>query len=807
MKVSLNWLKDYVPVLLTPEALADGLTMSGLEVESLEDRYQFLRDVVVGRVLHVSPHPHSDHLNVCRVDIGGTAATIVCGAPNVQVDRLYPVARVGAVLPNGTIIAENQIRGIVSSGMLCSETELGLGPDPSGLMELTGAFTPGEPLASALSLFDPVLELGLTPNRSDCLSFIGVAREIAALQHNAVTLPEIRLPDGIADIHGLTSVVIDAPDLCPRYAAGLVFDITVGPSPFWLQDRLNAIGLKPVNNVVDITNYVMMETGQPLHAFDYDRLAGNRIVVRTATDNEPFTTLDHKDRELPRDTLLICDAEKPVAVAGVMGGFNSEIETATRRVLIESAWFNPISIRKTAKFLGLNTDASHRFERGINPEGVIFALKRTMSLMASVCGGTPVGGIIDACPRPHAPVSLTLSAAETNLLLGTQIASEKMGPILSKIGFETEKLDDDRWKVIPPAWRVDVSRPVDLMEEIARLSGYDAIPTTFPMLTSGLTAVLPFQRIRETIREMMVGFGFIESINYSFIPADSCDRLRLGDNDIRRRTVRVINPLSEDQSVMRTTLVPGLLMTLQRNLSQQQKNLKLFELGNTFIATESEQLPEEREMLAGLWTGNRQESSWHVGDTACDFYDQKGVLEGLFSALSIHARFSRVKATEFPYIRPGYGAEIWIGDEVVGVVGELNPLVLEPFDLKQGAVIFELALAPIVKAIPCTRKSVSLPRYPSVSRDATFIIPKSRESGSILDSIGRIDHPLIEQIQIFDVFEGGSLPQDHKSVSFRITYRSPEETLEDDRVTRIHKEICDQVIEQVGARLPQKDEG
>jgi len=611
MKVSLNWLKDYVPILLAPKVLADGLTMSGLEVETLTDRYDHLRDVVVGRVLQITPHPHSDHLNICTVDMGDTTADIVCGAPNVQMNRLYPVARVGAALPGGFVISETQIRGIASSGMLCSEMELGLGPDASGLMEITRSCSPGELLTSALALSDPVFELGLTPNRSDCLSFFGVAREIAALQHNSITLPEVELPNSIDDIHRHTSVIIEAPDFCPRYAAGLVLDITVGPSPFWLQDRLISIGLKPVNNVVDITNYVMMETGQPLHAFDYDRLAENRIVVRTAIENEPFTTLDHKERLMPRDTLFICDGEKPVAVAGVMGGLNSEIETQTRRVLIESAWFNPTSIRKTAKYLGLKTDASHRFERGVNPEGVIFALKRAMSFMASICGGTVTQGIIDVYPRPYSASPLILSASETNLILGTRITSDRMGPILAGIGFETEKLDEDRWQVIPPPWRVDVSRPVDLMEEIARLSGYDTIPTTFPLLSSGLTPVSPFQRLRETIREMMVGFGFTEAINYSFISANSNDYLRLDANDIRRQTVQVMNPLSEDQSVMRTSLIPGLLTTLQRNLSQQQKRLKLFEIGNTFIETETDRLPEEREMLAGLWTGSRQEPSWH----------------------------------------------------------------------------------------------------------------------------------------------------------------------------------------------------
>ncbi len=802
MKISYQWLHDYVPVRLPPEELADRLTMSGLEVESITDRYAWMESVVAGKVLSVDNHPDSDHLTICSVDIGSARLPIVCGAPNVTAGRFYPVALVGTTLPNGIVIARTQIRGVVSTGMLCSETELGLGTDSSGLMEITRPCAAGDKLTTVLGLADTVLELGLTPNRSDCLSFIGVAREVAAIEGCDSTVPEIDLPIGEEDIHRLSSVTIEAPELCPRYAAGLVVDLTVSPSPFWLQDRLIAIGVKPVNNVVDITNYVMMETGQPLHAFDFDRLAQHRIVVRKAEPEEPFTTLDHKDRRMPENTLMICDGEKPVAVAGVMGGLNSEIDASTRRVLVESAWFHPVSIRKTAKFLGMSTDASHRFERGINPEGVVYALKRTLAFLVTLCGGTMIRGIIDEYPGPPAPVVLTLSASNTNALLGTSIPADDMGPLLNRIGFDTRRMDADQWEVHTPSWRVDISRPVDLMEEIARLSGYASIPVTQPLLASDLTPVSTSQRLRETIRDILTGFGFTEAIHYSFISENACDRLMLRSDDIRRQTVAVLNPLSEDQSVMRTTLIPGLLAGMHRNLSQQQKRLQHFEIGNTFFQTGSDSLPEEREMLAALWTGTRSEPAWHTPEKPCDLYDMKGVVEGLFSALGIPVSFTRAQRDMYPYIRSGYGAMIRIGDTPIGVVGEIHPRVSAGFDLKQTAFVFEISMAPVAAYLPDVHRSVSLPRYPAVSRDATFIVSRAVEAGSILQEISRMNEPLLEATQIFDVFEGGSLPLDRKSVSFRMVYRSAEQTLEDDQVTELHKGICDRLIQVFQAALP-----
>ena len=605
MKVSLSWLKQYVPIDMAVAALADALTMAGLEVEAVEDRYAYLETVVVGRVMAIRPHPNADRLKLCQVDGGDGIVPVVCGAPNVAMGMNAPLARVGTRLPNGSFLAQSVIRGEPSEGMLCSEIELGLGLDSSGIMLLDGAFQPGTSLKTALNLSDPTLEIGLTPNRPDCLSMIGVAREVAAIQGVKMNPPAFSLPETEGDIGAFTSVTIQAPTHCPRYAARLLDRITVAPSPFWLQDRLRSVGVRPINNLVDVTNLVMLETGQPLHAFDFDHLAGHRIVVRTAAAGEPFTTLDQKERRLSDQMLMICDGEKPVAVGGVMGGLNSEIEATTTRVLIESACFDPVSIRRTSKALGLNTDASHRFERGVDPDGTLFALNRAAGLMAELGQGRLVGGIIDEDFRTTDPLVLSLSVRATNNLLGTDLTRDGMAALLESIAFKVQADGEADLHVQVPSFRVDVTRPQDLMEEVARLSGYNQIPTTFPTLPAQGTTPSVMMVRRNQIRDILTGFGFSETINYSFISADSCDRIQLGVDDPRRRHVALLNPISEEQSVMRTTLVPGILETAQRNISRQQTSLRLFEVGKVFLPQAELILPLEKEMLVGLWTGPR----------------------------------------------------------------------------------------------------------------------------------------------------------------------------------------------------------
>ncbi|MEW6259297.1 MAG: phenylalanine--tRNA ligase subunit beta [Thermodesulfobacteriota bacterium] len=803
MKVALSWLNDYVSIQMDTARLADALTLSGIEVETIEDRYAYLKHVKVGRVLEIEPHPHASHLKRCLVDVGDRKLSIVCGAPNVHIGEAYPVAEVGTVLPSGVTIAASTIRGVPSEGMLCSEAELGLGEDASCLMVLPVTAKTGESLKSFGNWADPVFELGLTPNRADCLGMIGVAREIAALQKTGWKRPDVCIPDTTGRIEEITSVTIQAPDACRRYAASVIMDITVGPSPFWLQDRLLAIGQRPINNVVDITNYVMMETGQPLHAFDYDRLAQNRIVVRTALDQETFVTLDHRERVLDSDVLMICDGEKPVAIAGVMGGMNSEIEPSTRRVLLESAWFDATSIRKTSRRLGLKTEASHRFERGVDPEGIVPTLMRATELIATVCGGKMVGGIIDVYPKPHVPVQITLSAADTRNFLGCDIPDSAMPEILERLEFRCEPVASESWRVTVPSHRVDVSRPVDLMEEIARMHGFNTIPVTLPDIHIP-PAALPFsQKLREMLRDRMVGLGFLEAIHYSFISAKSCDQLMIPEDDERRHTVAVRNPLTEDQAVMRTSLLPGLLAAMQRNLFQQQRHLRLFEIGNVFFDQPSEKLPEEREMLAALWTGSRYGGPrWYSSESDCDFYDMKGIVEALMESMGWKPTFERGDRSRFPYLRHGASAQIRIGQTVVGCIGEIHPKVLDAFDLNQTGYIFELDVQALRHIEPAQAKAVPLPKFPSISRDTTLIVDKHQAAMEMVDAVYAMQEPLIEDVSIFAVYEGAPLPEGKKSVSLRIVYRSDRSTLADETVTRLHQDVCERLMPQFAASLP-----
>jgi phenylalanyl-tRNA synthetase beta chain len=810
MKASISWLQDYVEITMAVPRLADALTMAGLEVEGLADRYAYLERVQVGRIRSVAPHPDAAALALCQVECGQGLLQVVCGAPNAAPGLLAPLALPGTTLPGGPRLGRSQIRGALSEGMLCSAAELGLGVEAQGLMALDAGLAVGSPLAAALGLSDPVLEIGLTPNRADCLCLLGIAREIAALQQTPLRYPDTRAglpleeaePDGLSAIHRLAAVEIAAPRLCPRYAARMVAAATVGPSPFWLQDRLLSVGLRPINNIVDATNFVMLEVGQPLHAFDFDLLAGGRIVVRTAGKGERFVTLDGKERQLTPEMLLICDAEKAVAVAGVMGGLNSEITPATRRVLIEGALFNSGSIRRTARSFGLATDASHRFERGVDPLGTLGALERAAGLMIRTAGARGVAGVIDVHPgrRPIHPIRLSLS--KTNALLGTGLSAGEIAGLLRSIECAVEDDAGEALSVTPPSCRVDISRPEDLMEEVARRWGYERIPTTFPRAPEALPQPSRGIAARNRVRRLLNGFGFREAIHYSFVAADSGARLRLADGDRRRCGLPILNPLSEEGAVMRTSLLPGMLQALERNLSQGARTLKLYELGRAYLERGPDTQPEEIEMLAGLWSGLRREGGWHGPAEACDFYDLKGLLEGLLSGLDLPpANFSRA-AREVPYLRAGHAARFGWGERWIGAIGELHPQVLDAYGVKGSAFFFELQMAAIEARIPEGRSALPLPRFPPVARDLTLIVDRETESGSLTAALTALEQPLLESVQVFAVYEGSPVPPGRKSVSLRITYRSGSQTLADEQVNALHQELAGQLLERFKGTLP-----
>ena len=802
MKVSLSWLKDYVAIDVDIVKLAEALTMAGLEVEGLVDRYAYLDRVVVGRIVEIAPKSYAERLSLCRVDVGNGIKPVVCGATNIKEGDLVPIALPGAQLPSGETIEAGQIRGQTSEGMLCSEAELALGMDSSGILLLPETAKPGLGVAVTLGLSDTVIEFDLTPNRSDCLSVIGIAREVSAILKVPLRYPRVKLPSGETPIEQLCSVTIEAPDYCPRYMARVVTGLNVGPSPFWLQDRLHSVGLRAINNVVDVTNFVLMEMGQPLHAFDFDRLAEHRIVVKTAQEGESFTTLDGIQRTMGSETLMICDGKRPVALAGIMGGLESEIEDDTTQVLIESAYFNPITTRRTAKRLGLNTESSHRFERGVDPVGVATALDRAAQLIVELAGGKLAEGLIDVYPRPIRQAAIELSVKRTNRLLGTRLSRDEVGAYLKSVELDVEPLDEDRLRVVPPTFRVDIARPEDLMEEVARLKGYNQIPTTHPV--SHVVARKPDKklRVRDRLWQLLAGCGFSEIVTYSFIRRDACDQLLLHDQDPRRRMVSILNPLTEDQAVMRSSLVPGLLTTTYINSKQRNEDLRIFELGKVFLYTAPDQLPKEIEMISGLWTGAREERTWHLQESRIDFYDIKGVIEALCAGLNMAGvRFAPLTGPYYPYLRPGHAAQIQAGNERLGALGELSGEVLRNFGLKEVAYCFELNLDRVVDYISEEKRAKTLARFPATSRDIALILNNRVEAGALLNFIEAMGQVLVERVEIFDVYTGSPIPEGKKSIGLRFTYRSSERSLTDDEVNAIHDTLTQEVLKEFSARL------
>ncbi len=812
MKVSLSWLKEYIPVDLDPQDISDRLTMAGLEVDSVENLYDYLDNVVVARVDALRKHPNADTLSCCMVDVGGDEPVqIVCGAPNVRQGMTVACALPGAVLPGDLKIKKSKLRGEPSRGMLCSGSELRLANDASGIMDLEEGLLPGTPLEKALAISDTVFEIDLTPNRPDCLSVIGVAREVGVFTEpmGRVKLPEVVLPqERLADtsIHDHAQVVIVDPDLCPRYSAGMLFDVKVGPSPFWLRQKLEAVGLTPINNVVDVTNFVMLETGQPLHAFDFDNLAQGKIIVQKAGSDIDFTTLDSKEHKLEPEMLMICDGERSVALAGVMGGENSEISNATTRVLIESAYFNPISIRRTAKRTGIATDASHRFERGVDPEGTLYAMKRAVFLIADICGASIATDFIDEHPRKVEPITISLCTDALNTRLGTDFSCEAIGEILRSVEFLVEQTGENQLDVLVPSFRVDVVRPEDLSEEIARLWGYNNIKTSYPLVPAKGKVLAPVLLLREKLRQILPGFSFYEAINYNFIHGESCDRLKLALTDPRRSVETILNPISDQMSVLRTSLVPGLLETMKRNNSQQSDSIRIFEIGKVFFATQKGKLPEEREMVAGLITGNRREQSWFSKKEGVDFFDLKGVVEGLLKALVIpDGQFLKIEADVCPYFERGFGAILKIADKTVGSLGKIDGDVQKNYGLKQDAYVFDLDLAMLLGVMPESILANPLPRFPSISRDMTFILDKGIEVGAILGQmkIFAEKQSLVESYFLFDVFEGKPLDEGKKSLSFRVVYRSASKTLTEKNVKKVHTHMSGVIVDKFKADLPE----
>ena len=805
MKFTRNWLQEYIQLDdISAEKLSDDLTMVGLEVDSVESLYENLAPLKTGKVLTAEPHPNADKLTLCTVAVGDQTLQIVCGAPNVREGLSVVVALAGTTLPGNFKIKKSKVRGIESQGMICSERELELSDDHTGIMELPENTPHGQSFIESAGLKDTMIEVDLTPNRPDCASVIGIAREVAGIYKKPMKVPfrgvKLEVPSSSF------SVEIESAELCPRYAGRLIKNVKIGPSPWWLQKRLLSIGQRPINNIVDVTNLVMMEYGQPLHAFDFDTLRGSKIVVRTPKEHEQtFTTLDNVSRTLDPDTLMICDGEGPVAVAGVMGGLDSEVTDKTVNVLLESACFNAVSIRKTARKLNLPSEASYRFERGVDPDGTLDAMERAVTLMCEVSGGTAEPGGIDSYPGRKEPETLTLRISRTSELLGTPLSLEQVRDHLESIEISCEEKDQDTLLVTPPSFRIDLEREVDLVEEVARLVGYNEIPISLPEVNLSYPEQDPERVKRNFVSRFMTSIGFSEAINYSFYSSRYAAMMGLEGSDPRSAHIKILNPLSEDLDVMRTTLLPALLENVRRNINFQQSSCHLFEIGKVFSPVEGEELPKETTRIAGVLSGRRYGGTlpYHFKNDIVDIYDVKGSVESLLEEMRLtngeDSQISLVKAeTPEPYGERNYAVSIVKNNSVIGTFGKVKEEVLRSFGIKKEVYYFDLDFDMLCEAPGIAKQFSSLPVYPSIKRDVALVIPSATPAGALVEAVLKSREKLVESCEVFDVFQGDKIEEGYKSVALSITYRSETKTLTEKNVEKANSKLVKILTDQFG---------
>lgn len=793
MKVSLKWLQDYINITLPLPELANKLTMSGNEVGSIHTVGQNWQDIVIAQVVAVDPHPNADRLKLVTVDLGGERQTVVCGAPNVSVGIKVAFAKEGAQLidaEKGQLfrLKAAKIRGVVSKGMVCSERELGISDEHTGILILPQDAPVGLPLVDYLG--DTILDIEVTPNRPDCLSMLGIACEVAALTGQAVKTPSLEYPESGLAIEQLASVEIADPDLCNRYCASLISDVKIMDSPRWMQQKLMAYGMRPINNIVDITNFVMLEYGQPLHAFDFRRLRKGKIIVRRARPGEIMTTLDGTQRPLAHHMLTISDADMPVALAGVMGGADSEVTPDTTTILLESANFNPQSIRRTSAELKMRSEASFRFERGINPGLTEPALRRATQLMVELGGGKAASGIIDVYPGKKEIKYLNLPILEIKRLLGVDIDKEKVVSILTGLGFSCQDKGAELL-VSGPYWRSDIKQKEDLIEDIVRIIGYDCIPTTILSGSPPPQSPNPLLELKDKVRDILVACGFQEVITYTLVSPQLLEK-----TGVVVEPLHLSNPLVSGQDCLRTSMRPTLLSTLASNLRYEDQIIRLFEIGRVYLPREKD-LPQEKEMMAGLIWGSRNERSW-LGDSGeSDFFDAKGVVETLLDRLDIAARF---EPGNDPALHPGRCATIIANRELLGVVGQVQPVMAEAFDLGRFPVyFFELELKKLLDYIPERKRYQPLPRFPAVMRDLALVVDISLSHERIEQILK--SSSLVSRVTLFDFYSGEQVPAGKKSLAYHLVYQSLDHTLNDNEVDQTQTLLLEKLKLELGATL------
>lgn len=799
MKISLNWLNDYIDLKSIPvDQIISTLNMSGLEVEDVINEREIYKDFITALVVEKVKHPNADKLSVCKVSDGKNILQVVCGAPNVQADQKIVFAPIGTIIPNGGYkISKAKLRGVESFGMICSENELLISNDHSGIMVLDNSVKEGTPISDVLGLNDVILDIAITPNRPDALSHIGVARDLSALFNLELKIPSIKLIESAKESSSAAEIIIEDKKNCPRYSSRIILNVDIKESPEWLKNRLTKIGLRPINNVVDVTNYVMYECGQPLHAFDLDRLEGKKIIVRSTDVESKFVTLDSKERDLPKNTLLICDAAKPIAIAGVMGGENSEINSATKNILIESAYFNPSSIRRTSRLLGLSTDASYRFERTTNFDQTVWASERAAQLISELGGGEILKHSIDIYPVNIQLNQVKLRFNQVKRILGFDIASNRINEIILKLGFKILNENSESLQLLVPAFRPDIEREIDVIEEIARINGYDNIPTE-TKISFSFKKNIDQTSFSDSIRNVCTSLGLFEMINN---PLQS-EKVA----GITGQKIKVLNPQNLDMEFLRTSLLPGALTIVGKNNNLGEKDLALFEIGDVFNLGEGknsinsfEDFTESQRLLI-LLSGRNSLKEWYSDEDFFDLYSLKGLVD------SFLVKFSLDNVLNDVYYASGNEIfDLFIGKTIknnqIGSGGRVRKNILKQFGIAQNVFAFEFDIEQL-KHINADNKKYSEPlKYPKVVRDFAFILDDSITYEQLRKFIQSKSSELLKSVKLFDVFSNKSLGENKRSLAIQLEYYSIERTLTDEEVEKEWSQLINLIQKEFRAQL------
>lgn len=799
MLISLNWLKQYVEIKESVEELANALTMIGQEVESIEIQGKDLANVVIGQITKFDRHPNSDRLTLLKVNVGEEEdLQIICGATNHKLNDKVVVAKIGAVLPKDFKIKKSKIRDIESYGMLCSETELGLGENSGGIIILPEDAPIGKEYREYLGLNDVIFELEITPNRPDCLSYIGIAREIAAYYERKVKYPSVELNESIESVNALMKVNIEDKERCKRYVGRLIKNIKVAESPEWLKERIRSMGLKPINNIVDITNFVMFECNQPLHAFDYDKIEGKVINVRKAEKDEKIITLDGVERELQNGELVIADEKKALVIAGVIGGQDSQINNDTVNVFLEVAHFTPENIRRTSRNLGIITDSSYRNERGLDIEGLDYVADRAASLISQIAGGEVLRDVIDKYVEKPEKIEIPLNLEKLNKFIGKNLSYDEVGKILTHLDITIKPLGNSSMILIPPSYRGDLTRTADIYEEVIRMYGFENIEARMPEanIEPGLENIN--FTISNIIREILKELGLNEVINYSFIPKDAKDTFNFTED-----IIEIKNPLSEDMAIMRPNLIYSLISNVKDNLNRNQTDLKIFEVSKTFEKiNENDGLAKEDLKIGIALSGREDKNLWNTSKEDYNFFDLKGMIEFLFERLNLNNKYS-LQRSENKNFHPGISADVKIGEDLLGTFGEIHPSLIATLGIKKEKIYYaEFNLTTMLKYIKIKINYESISKYPEVLRDLAVTLDKDVLVGNMIKDI-RKKISLIEKIDIFDVYSGGKLEKNKKSVAMSIVFRDKKRTLNDEDINSAMINILKLIKEKYNGEIRQ----